>query len=175
MPPLKSACEVGGYDASICFSSLEEALGAVEADAVVCATPPAIHEHDVVTALEAGLHAISEKPMSDNLDACKRMLAAAARTGKTYCVSQNYRYSPATWTMAQQIQAGDLGPVGQVKIDFFKGIDFGGGFRHDSHLAFPHDDNLPLSNLFVTVLERLGIEADAFGSSTGPLPGLGAV
>ena len=51
----------------------------------------------------------------------------------------------------------------------------GGGFRHGSHLAFPHDDNLPLSNLFVTVLERLGIEADAFGSSTGPLPGLGAV
>jgi hypothetical protein len=51
----------------------------------------------------------------------------------------------------------------------------GGGFRHGSHLAFPHDDNLPLSNLFVTVLERLGIEADAFGSSTGPLPGLGPV
>jgi hypothetical protein len=48
----------------------------------------------------------------------------------------------------------------------------GGGFRHGSHLAFPHDDNLPLSNLFVTVLERLGIEADAFGSSTGPLPGI---
>jgi hypothetical protein len=51
----------------------------------------------------------------------------------------------------------------------------GGGFRHGSHLAFPHDDNLPLSNLFVTVLERLGIEADAFGLSTGPLPGLGPV
>jgi hypothetical protein len=48
----------------------------------------------------------------------------------------------------------------------------GGGFRHGSHLAFPHDDNQPLSNLFVTVLERLGIEADAFGSSTGPLTDL---
>jgi hypothetical protein len=49
----------------------------------------------------------------------------------------------------------------------------GGGFRHGSHLAFPQDDNPPLSNLFVTVLRRLGIQADAFGSSTGSLQGLG--
>ena len=39
----------------------------------------------------------------------------------------------------------------------------GGGFRHGSHLAFEHDDNTPLSNLFVSVLQRLGVEADAFG------------
>lgn len=50
----------------------------------------------------------------------------------------------------------------------------GGGFRHGSHLGFPADDNLPLSNLFVTVLRRLGVDAEAFGSSTGPLPGLDA-
>jgi hypothetical protein len=48
----------------------------------------------------------------------------------------------------------------------------GGGFRHGSHLAFPHDDNTPLSNLFVSVLQRLGVAADAFGSSAGPLQGL---
>ena len=49
----------------------------------------------------------------------------------------------------------------------------GGGFHHGSHLAFPHEDNLPLSNLFVTVLQRLGVHADRFGSSTGPLSALG--
>jgi hypothetical protein len=48
----------------------------------------------------------------------------------------------------------------------------GGGFRHGGHLAFPRDDNRPLSNLFVSVLGRLGIEAEAFGSSTGALVGL---
>jgi hypothetical protein len=48
----------------------------------------------------------------------------------------------------------------------------GGGFRHGGHLAFPRDDNVPLSNLFVSVLRRLGIEADTFGSSTGPLAGV---
>ena len=48
----------------------------------------------------------------------------------------------------------------------------GGGFRHGSHLAFNPDDNAPLSNLFVSVLQSLGIEADAFASSTGTLAGL---
>jgi hypothetical protein len=48
----------------------------------------------------------------------------------------------------------------------------GGGFQHGQHLAFKRDDNKPLSNLFVTLLQRLGVEADKFGSSTGTLTGL---
>jgi hypothetical protein len=45
----------------------------------------------------------------------------------------------------------------------------GGGFAHGQHLAFKHDANTPLSNLFVTMLQQMGAEADAFGSSTGIL------
>jgi hypothetical protein len=48
----------------------------------------------------------------------------------------------------------------------------GGGFRHGQHLAFNREDNTPLSNLFVAMLHQLGVEADAFGSSTGRLTGL---
>src|SRR5262249_32667039 len=32
----------------------------------------------------------------------------------------------------------------------------GGGFRHGQHLAFPKDNNYPLPNLFVSMLQRLG-------------------
>jgi hypothetical protein len=52
---------------------------------------------------------------------------------------------------------------------------FGGGFRHGQHLAFDPKDPPPLSNLYVTMLERLGIEADKFGSSTGTLPGIQSI
>lgn len=48
----------------------------------------------------------------------------------------------------------------------------GGGFKHGQHLAFDRDNNTPLSNLFVSMLQRLGLEADAFGASTGTLSGL---
>jgi hypothetical protein len=48
----------------------------------------------------------------------------------------------------------------------------GGGFRHGQHLAFDAAQTTPLSNLYVTLLQRLGIDADRFGSSTGTLRGL---
>ncbi len=48
----------------------------------------------------------------------------------------------------------------------------GGGFRHGGHLEFDEQRNEPLCNLFVTMLQRLGIETDAFSTSTGTLRGL---
>ena len=51
----------------------------------------------------------------------------------------------------------------------------GGGFRHGQHLAFDPVNNHPLANLYVTMLQRLGLEVDGFASSTGTLPGLEVV
>jgi hypothetical protein len=48
----------------------------------------------------------------------------------------------------------------------------GGGFKHGQHLAFDPNKPPPLSNLYVSMLQRLGIEAGRFGSSTGTLSGL---
>lgn len=48
----------------------------------------------------------------------------------------------------------------------------GGGFQHGQHLAFDPDNPPPLCNLFVNMLQRLGIESDTFGTSTGTLTGL---
>jgi hypothetical protein len=48
----------------------------------------------------------------------------------------------------------------------------GGGFRHGQHLAFDQEKNYPLPNLFVSMLQRMGIEADKFATSTGPMRGL---
>lgn len=43
----------------------------------------------------------------------------------------------------------------------------GGGFRHQGHIAFDRTNNRPLSNLFVRMLQQMGIESTSFGSSTG--------
>jgi hypothetical protein len=48
----------------------------------------------------------------------------------------------------------------------------GGGFKHGAHLAFDPAAPPPLSNLYVSLLQRLGVEVDKFGSSTGTLTGL---
>lgn len=45
----------------------------------------------------------------------------------------------------------------------------GGGLRHGHHLAFKRDRNRPLCDLFVTMLQHLGVHTDDFGSSNGNL------
>ena len=48
----------------------------------------------------------------------------------------------------------------------------GGGFKHGQHLAFDTQRNYPLPNLYVSMLQRMGIESDRFASSTGAMRGL---
>ncbi len=45
----------------------------------------------------------------------------------------------------------------------------GGGFKHGRHLAFDRIRNTPLSNLFVSMLQQLGVGTDKFGSSSGAI------
>ena len=48
----------------------------------------------------------------------------------------------------------------------------GGGFRHGQHLAFNRANNRPLANLYLSMLHKMGLEANQFASSTGTLNGL---
>ncbi len=48
----------------------------------------------------------------------------------------------------------------------------GGGFRHGQHLAFDRTQNYPLPNLFVSMLQRIGLDEGRFASSTGTMRGL---
>jgi Protein of unknown function (DUF1552) len=51
----------------------------------------------------------------------------------------------------------------------------GGGFNHGQHHVFDTEHNYPLPNLFVSMLQRMGIDADKFASSTGSMRGLNLV
>jgi hypothetical protein len=48
----------------------------------------------------------------------------------------------------------------------------GGGFRHGRHLRFDPQNPPPLCNLYVSMLQRLGVGVDRFSSGTGTLTGL---
>ena len=48
----------------------------------------------------------------------------------------------------------------------------GGAFKHAGHLAFDAQNNQPLANVFVSILQRMDIQTDRFATSTGTLRGL---
>ena len=47
----------------------------------------------------------------------------------------------------------------------------GGGFRHGEHKSFATDRHVPLCNLYTTMLQRFGIEVDAFNKASGTIGG----
>ena len=49
----------------------------------------------------------------------------------------------------------------------------GGGWKHGGHIAGNVKDNTPLGQLFVSMLQRFGVETEDFGSGHGTLNGLG--
>ena len=53
----------------------------------------------------------------------------------------------------------------------------GGGFKHGQHIALPEEGyrRVPLSNLYLSMLHRMGIEDDYFAHSTGTLRDLETV
>jgi hypothetical protein len=53
----------------------------------------------------------------------------------------------------------------------------GGGFRHTGHRVFPQTGptRVPLCNLYLSLLQRFGVEVNRFGTSTGTLNGLESV
>ena len=48
----------------------------------------------------------------------------------------------------------------------------GGGFKHGQHLAFDRQDNYPLPNLYVSILQRMGLPYDRFVTGSGTMRGL---
>lgn len=48
----------------------------------------------------------------------------------------------------------------------------GGGFKHGQHLAFDRKNNYPLPNLFVSMLQRMGLPHDKFATGTTTMRGL---
>jgi len=161
---LTAARKIGNYGKEMCFSTLSEALKNVKADALVCVTPPEYHKQCVVQAMQAGLDVITEKPMADSLANCVAILRASRDTGRTCVVSQNYRYSPATWTLAQLVESGRIGDIGQAKIDFYMGVDFGGGFRHEMDYPLLIDMAIHHFDLvrFVTGLNAVAVRGEAW-------------
>lgn len=45
----------------------------------------------------------------------------------------------------------------------------GGGWKHGQHVAGDVQDNTPLGKLFVNMLQKFGVETDAFGSGSGTI------
>lgn len=123
-----------GLDRLQIFKTLDDALANVTADGVINVTPPQYHREVSIRALAAGLPVLSEKPLADTMEAARAIVQTADETGVLHMVAQNYRYNVATQTLKRALVGGELGEIGAMTVEFFRGPHFG-GFREE--MAYP--------------------------------------
>ena len=70
------------------------------------------------------------------------------------------------------IYGSNFGDANKHTTDNMPILVAGGRFRHGQHLAFDRDNNYPLPNLFVSLLQSMDLEHDHFATSTGTMRGL---
>jgi predicted dehydrogenase len=121
---LAAARQETGLAPSHCFGDYAEAFDAVQADAVLNATPPRLHHEVALAAFERGLHVMTEKPIADSMEHGRLMAEAARDARRTLMVSQNYRFRPWARTIRRLLQSGEFGPPDNVSVRFAKSLRF---------------------------------------------------
>ncbi len=131
-----------------------EVIEAPDIDAVVIATPTSSHHSLTLAALEAGKHALCEKPLARSTAECDELIAAAERAGRVLFVGHTFIFNPAVRMMRKLIEAGEVGNVlychtartglGPIRSDVNALWDLA---PHDLSILFFLIDDEPVSTL----------------------------
>lgn len=94
------------------YRSLAAAVGALDLEAVMIATPATTHAEIALEALEAGLHVLVEKPLATSSADGERLCKAAAVAERVLMVDHTFLASPRFVAVSQAARL--LGPVSRV-------------------------------------------------------------
>ncbi len=131
---LKNAQEHLGLPAERCYTDLQAALDAHEADFCTVVVPPAHHEAVVDAALAHGLHVLSEKPIADTLEASCRIADKVRAAGRKMGVTMSHRFRQDITTLRHHVQSGEYGPLDYLVCRFTcecRRYGSWGRFRHE--------------------------------------------
>jgi predicted dehydrogenase len=116
------------------FAGYEAGLGVAAVDVAIVATPTVTHQELAILALDAGKHAIVEKPAfmrAADADVVRRVAASA---GRRVFVAENYAYKPVAELVRRLVRGGDLGDVRFVTLNATK-RQAAQGWRADPSLS----------------------------------------
>jgi predicted dehydrogenase len=114
------------------FENWNEMYEAVRPDGVNVCTPNYVHSEPVIDALNAGCHAMVEKPMAITPDECQKMVDAAEKSGKLLSVGFQFRFHPKTQYLKRMADQGTYGDLMYVRCQALRrrGIPNWGVFGH---------------------------------------------
>lgn len=107
------------------YRDYRELINDRDIDAVEILTPHGLHEEMAIAALTAGKHVALQKPMTVSLASADRILAARARAGRVFKVTENYLFYPPIARAKEMIEAGQIGEPLTLRIKFVSGSSGG--------------------------------------------------
>src|SRR3954470_20069370 len=110
-PKAKEQAEALGVPS---FADLEEGLQSVKPDGVVIATPNQLHVPNGLTAVEAGVPMLLEKPVSGDVKSALQLVEAAEKAGVAILVGHHRRHSPLIQRAREIVESGRLGKLTAV-------------------------------------------------------------
>jgi predicted dehydrogenase len=93
------------------YTDYRELLACEDITVVEIATHTAIRTPQILDALRAGKHVLSQKPFTFDLAAGRKMVALAARKGLRLGVNQNGRWAPQFSALLAAVRSGLLGDI----------------------------------------------------------------
>ncbi|QIQ21131.1 Gfo/Idh/MocA family protein [Zophobihabitans entericus] len=93
--PMPSGKEVAGKEGLPLFQNLTDLLKAKQpVDAVILATPNALHVPGGLECIEAGLPVLVEKPLAESVEAGRKLVEAGEKAGIPVLTGHHRRYNP---------------------------------------------------------------------------------
>src|SRR5215207_3893868 len=105
------------------YSSYDELLKDPHIEAVHINTPIPEHGPQSIKALKAGKHVACTVPMATSIEDCRKIVALAKSTGKTYMMMESVVYSREYLFMKDLLVAGKLGKLQFVQASHQQDMD----------------------------------------------------
>lgn len=114
------------------FRTHQEMIRSGEVDAVIIATPDHWHAPMAIEALENGVHAYLEKPMTHTIEETYRLREAARKSKALLMVGHQHRQTLSFKTAQDIIEKGTLGHVSLIQTNTNRNDD-NGAWNYDIH------------------------------------------
>ncbi len=117
------------------YDDLDALLQDPAVNAVIVATPDAMHESQVIAAVQAGKHILCEKPMTATLAGCERMARVVRGSSMTFAMGYNNRFNTGLQHIKALLDADEIGPVRYARALLTAAVQDPEGWRAHSDQA----------------------------------------
>jgi len=104
------------YDIPKVYRDFQEMVKAERLDAVDICSPPRTHAEVAIRSLEAGAHAMIEKPMAIGTSECDQIISTARKTGRKICVAHSDLFYPSFLKARELLSQGAIGDFRGMRI-----------------------------------------------------------